>query len=333
MKILIIGGTVFLGRHIVEAALKAGHDITLFNRGQHNPELFPEVEKLRGDRRKDVSVLKDRTWDAVIDTSGYFPKDVSALAEVLKGNVLQYVFISTVSVYSDFDKPNDENSPLAQLPEGADETKITGETYGALKVLCENEVVKSFKNEALIIRPGLIVGSNDPTGRFTYWPRRVAQGGNVLAPGNPNAPVQFIDVRDLAEWTVRLVENRTMGIFNATGPKELLTMSEFLKECKNILKSDANLVWVSEDFLLKNEIAAYTEMPLWIPAQAEDMSRTDISKAVQNGLIFRSLQTTIEDTFAWDKTVTEKFPQDGSMTTEREQELLKAWENQQITHQ
>jgi 2'-hydroxyisoflavone reductase len=329
MKILITGGTVFLGRHIVEAALKAGHEITLFNRGQHNPELFPEAEKLRGDRRKDVSALKDRTWDAVIDTSGYFPKDVSALADVLKRNISQYVFISTVSVYSGFDKPNDENSPLAQLPEGADETKITGETYGALKVLCEQEVLKAFPDKTLIIRPGLIVGPNDPTGRFTYWPRRIAKGGNILAPGYPNAPVQFIDVRDLAEWTVRLVESRTMGVFNATGPKELLTMGEFLKECTSALKSDANLVWVSEDFLLKNEIAPYTEMPLWIPAQAEDMSRTDISKAVQNGLTFRSLKTTIDDTYEWDKTVTERFPQDGSITVEREQELLKAWEEAQ----
>ena len=329
MNILIIGGTVFLGRHIAEAALKAGHDVTLFNRGMHNPELFPEVEKLRGDRRKDVSILKDRTWDAVIDTSAYFPKDVSALADVLKGNVGQYIFISSVSVYSDFSKPNDENSPLAQMPEGADETKITGETYGALKVLCEQEVLKAFKNEALIIRPGLIVGPNDPTGRFTYWPRRIAKGDDILAPGNPNAPVQFIDVRDLAEWTVRLVENRTMGIFNATGPKELLTMGEFLKECTDVLKSDANLVWVSEDFLLKNEVQPFTEMPLWIPTQEENMSRTDISKAVGNGLTFLSLKTTVEDTLEWDKTVTERFPMDGSMTAEREQELLKAWEELQ----
>jgi 2'-hydroxyisoflavone reductase len=325
MKILIIGGTVFLGRHIVEAALKAGHEVTLFNRGQHNPELFPEVEKLRGDRGQDVSLLKDRTWDAVIDTSAYFPKDVSAIAEVLKRNVAQYVFISSVSVYSGFDKPNDENSPLAQLPEGADETKITGETYGPLKVLCEQEALKAFPNEALIIRPGLIVGPNDPTGRFTYWPRRIAKGGNILAPGNPNAPVQFIDVRDLAEWTIRLVENQTMGIFNATGPKVLLTMEEFLKKCKTVLKSDAQVTWISEDFLLKNEVAAFTEMPLWIPGEMEDMSRTDISKAVENGLTFRSLKTTIEETLVWDKTIMEKFPQDRSMTEEREQELLKMW--------
>ncbi|HYF04456.1 MAG TPA: SDR family oxidoreductase [Patescibacteria group bacterium] len=329
MKILIIGGTVFLGRHIVEVALKNGHEVTLFNRGQHNPELFPAVEKLRGDRRKDISVLKDRMWDAVIDTSAYFPKDVSALADVLKGNVAQYVFISSVSVYEGFDKPNDENSPLAQLPEGADQTKITGETYGALKVLCENEVFKSFKNEALIIRPGLIVGPHDPTGRFTYWPRRIARGGNVLAPGNPQAPVQFIDVRDLAKWIVSLVENRTMGIFNATGPKELLRMGEFLKECKEVLESDADFTWVSEDFLLKNEIAAFTEMPLWIPAEAEDMSRTDISKAVNKGLTFCDLKTTIVDTQNWDKTVTEKFPMDRSMTAEREKHLLKAWEELQ----
>ncbi|MES2766833.1 MAG: SDR family oxidoreductase [Bacteroidota bacterium] len=325
MNILIIGGTVFLGRHIAETALQAGHKVTLFNRGIHNPELFPEAEKIHGDRRKDVSLLKNRKWDAVIDTSGYFPKDVSTLAEVLKGSISQYIFISTVSVYSNFDKPNDENSELAQLPEGADETKITGETYGALKVLCEQEVLKAFKNEALIIRPGLIVGPHDPTGRFTYWPRRIARGGNILAPGNPAAPVQFIDVRDLAEWTIRLVEARTTGIFNATGPKELLKMGEFLKECKTVLKSNADFTWVSEDFLLKNDVAAYTEMPLWIPAQAEDMSRTDISKAVENGLTFHDLKTTIEDTLDWDKTIIEKFQQDASMTTEREQELLKAW--------
>ncbi len=208
MKLLVLGGTVFLGRHLVEAATARGHSVTLFNRGQHNPELYPEVEKLRGDRDSDLSALQGRRWDAVIDTCGYLPRAVRASAELLADAVDHYTFISSISVYADFHTPAmDESAPVGTL---ADETveEVTGETYGPLKALCEQAAERALPGRVLNIRPGLIVGPHDPTDRFTYWPVRVARGGEVLAPGRPHVPVQVIDGRDLAEWTVRMVEAR-----------------------------------------------------------------------------------------------------------------------------
>ena len=217
MRILIIGGTRFLGRHLVEAALDRRHEVTLFNRGKSNPDLFPQLETILGDREHDVNNLQGRIWDAVIDVAGYLPRILRLSAEVLEPNVRRYVFISTISVYENFSKAGiDESYPVGKL---ADETveEITGETYGPLKALCEQVVHDIYGERALIVRPGLIVGPHDPTDRFTYWPVRVARGGDVLAPQSPDVATQIIDVRDLAEFIIKLTEENALGVYNATG--------------------------------------------------------------------------------------------------------------------
>jgi 2'-hydroxyisoflavone reductase len=257
MKILIIGGTVFLGRHLAQAALARGHEVTLFNRGQHNPELFPEVEKLRGNRDGEMDALKGRQWDAVIDTCGYFPRVVRQSAGLLADSVGHYTFISSISAYANFSQPGlDENSPLGRmdLEEAEAADKITNENYGPLKVLCEQEVEKALPGRTLIIRPGLIVGPFDPSDRFTYWPVRVSKGGEMLVPGTPKLRLEIIDVRDLAEWNIRLIEENKTGAYNATGPDYPLTMQTLLDGCKADSQSDASPVYVTEEFLKEQEI-------------------------------------------------------------------------------
>ncbi|HEY0093963.1 MAG TPA: SDR family oxidoreductase, partial [Archangium sp.] len=246
-RILILGGTAFLGPQLVEAARARGHTVTLFNRGKTRPQLFPDVEKLHGDRDptkgEGLKALEGRTWDAVIDTSGYVPRMVRASAQLLAPHVGQYLFISSISVYKDMSRPGlDETAPVATTSEPDNET-IGGENYGALKALCEQEAEAAFPGRTTNIRPGLIVGPEDPTQRFTYWPERVARGGEVLAPGDGSDPVQFIDVRDLAEWTLLALENRDVGVFNATGPTQPLTVGEMLEACKQAGQSDATFTW------------------------------------------------------------------------------------------
>ena len=303
MKLLILGGTVFLGRHLVEAALARGHAVTLFNRGQANPEIFPEVEKLRGNRDGDLTALQGRRWDAVVDTSGYVPRIVRASAELLADATNHYTFISSKSVYADFSKPDfDESAPVGKLTDASVE-EVNGDTYGPLKALCEQAVEQAMPGRALVVRPGLIIGPFDPTDRFTYWPHRVAQGGEVLAPGRPERQVQFIDARDLAEWTLRMVEASQTGIYHATGPDYSLTMGRLLETCKAVSKSDARFAWVSEPCLLEAGATPWMELPLWIPESDPSMNsflRANISKAVSAGLTFRPLAETVHDTLAWD---------------------------------
>ena len=327
MRILILGGTVFLGRHLAAAALARGHAVTLFNRGKSGPELFPEAEHLRGDRTNDLSALEGRNWDAVIDTCGYVPRVVRASAERLAGAVERYVFISTVSVYADTSQIGiTEEAPTGTTQDPTTE-EVTGETYGPLKVLCEAAVERALPGRALVIRPGLIVGPHDPSDRFAYWPRRLARGGEVLAPGNPDAPVQFIDVRDLAEWTVRLVESSATGIFNATGPEQPLTMRAVLEACRKVAGTDATLTWIPDDFLLEAKVAPYSEFPLWIPDDPKHagFSRMSIRKAFDAGLTFRPLAETAQDTLAWDASLPVEKQHRGSLTPEREAELLMLW--------
>ena len=335
MKLLILGGTLFVGRHLVEAALARGHEVTLFNRGQRNPELFPEVEKLRGDRDGNLDALRGRSWDAVVDTSGYVPRLVRDSAELLADAVRLYVFVSTVSVYADFSRPSDEDSPLATT---ADETaeEVNGETYGPLKALCERAAEEAMPGRVLVVRPGLIVGPHDPTVRFSYWTARVARGGEVLAPGNPETPIQFIDARDLAGWALRMIEGGRAGVYNAAGPDYVLTMGRFLEECRAASGSDARLTWVGEQFLLERGVAPWGELPLWIPESSEShryFIRTNIDRALDAGLTFRPLAETIRDTLAWQreregKPMPDKpgVPQpDVSLKPERERELLAEW--------
>lgn len=326
MRILVLGGTVFLGRHLVEAALGRGHRLTLFTRGQHNPELFPEVEKLRGDRDGGLEALRGRRWDAVVDTCGYVPRLVRDAATLLAGAVDHYTFISTISVYRELDRPGmDESAPLGTLADPAVE-EVTGETYGPLKALCEQAAEAAMPGRVLAARPGLIVGPHDPTDRFTYWPARIAQGGEVLAPGKPGAPVQFIDARDLAAWTVGMVESGATGIYNSTGPDYSLGMGPFLEACTAVAGSDARLTWVSEEYLLGAGVAPWSELPLWVPEKdSAGFSTVDCGRAIAAGLTFRSLAETIRDTLAWDAARAHDAPPGAGISREREAELLRGW--------
>jgi len=248
MRILILGGTEFLGRHLVDAALTSGHEVTLFNRGRTNPDLYPDVEKLRGDRDGNLAVLRSRQWDAVIDTSGYVPRVVRQSVELLKEAAQHYTFVSSISVYVDFSRIGmDENASVGTLENVT--TENVSEHYGALKALCEQEVQSTFGERALVVRPGLIVGSHDPTDRFTYWVRRFSQGVEVLVPGRCDYPVHLIDVRDLAEWMIRMVENKVSGVFNTTGPEKALTMEKFVGDLVDAIPSPGNATWVSEEFI------------------------------------------------------------------------------------
>ncbi len=331
MKLLILGGTAFLGRHLVEAALARGHIVTLFNRGQTNPDLFPEAEKLRGKRDGDLTALQGRRWDAVIDTSGYVPRIVRASAELLAASTNHYTFISSISAYADFSTPDfDESAPLGKL---ADETveEIDGGNYGPLKALCEQAVEQAMPGRALVVRPGLIVGPYDPTDRFTYWPHRVAQGGDVLAPGRPERPVQFIDARDLAEWTLRMVEAGQTGTYHATGPDYSLTLGRLLETCKAISNSGARFVWVSESCLLEAGAAPWMELPLWIPesdTSSTGFLRANVSKAISAGLTFRPLAETVQDTLAWDATRPADREWRAGLKPAQEQRFLETCQNQ-----
>lgn len=326
MRILILGGTVFLGRALTEAALMRGHEVTLFHRGQSNPDIFPQVNHILGDRTKDLSALDGRQWDAVIDTSGYLPKVVQASAEKLQSSG-HYTFISSVSAYRDFITAPDEDTPVAQLQDASEE-KVTNETYGPLKALCEQAAETAMPGRVLIIRPGLIVGPYDPTDRFSYWPYRVTQGGEVLAPGDSERKVQFIDVRDLAEWNLRMVEQGKTGVFNATGPYPSPTMEELLENCKSTSGSSALFTWVSESFLLDQGVEPWIEMPLWVPQSDPELAgffEVNISKAMSAGLTFRLMTETVQATLDW---LAERSPDHSwraGLRREREAELLLAW--------
>jgi 2'-hydroxyisoflavone reductase len=256
MRILIIGGTCFLGRHLVEAALARNHELTLFNRGKSNPDLFRQLETILGDRETDVKKLQQagRNWDSVIDVAGYVPRIVRLSAEVLKENVGRYIYISSISVYSNFRKVGiNESGPVGKIDDEATE-EITEETYGPLKVLCERAVQNIYGERALIIRPALIVGPHDPTDRFTYWPVRVARGGEVLAPQKREAPIQIIDVCDLPDFILKLIEENASGIYNATGPDYELTIGKLLDVSKQLTGSNANIHWARIDFLNQHKV-------------------------------------------------------------------------------
>lgn len=329
MKILIIGGTRFLGRHLVDSALARGHEVTLFNRGKSNPDLFLNIETILGDREHDLAKLAGREWDAVIDTSGYVPRIVRLSAQSLReaGGVKRYVFISSISVYSNFSKVGiDENDPVGRIEDESFE-EITGESYGPLKALCEKAVQDVFgENRSLIIRPGLIVGPNDPTDRFTYWPVRIARGGDVLAPEKPDVPVQIIDVRDLSDFIIKVMEESASGIYNATGPDYELTLGAMLEACKQVSNSDARFHWASVQFLAENKVEAWSDMPVWVPDTEEDagFSRVDLSKAINAGLMFRPLEETVRDTLEWAKTRPPDHEWRAGLSAEREEQVLNA---------
>lgn len=334
MKLLIFGGTGFLGPHIVDAARQARHTVTLFNRGKTNPARFADVETIHGDRDPDkdagLSALRDRSWDAVIDICGYVPRLVGASAQLLADCAQHYVFISTISVYSDLSQSHiDENSPVGSLADPTVE-KITGGSYGPLKVLCEKAAETAMPGRVLCIRPGLIVGPGDTTDRFTYWPVRLDRGGEVLAPGEPDAPVQIIDARDLARFVVHCVEQRTVGVMNATGPANRLEMQQMVAGCR-IDPTSAQLTWVSSEFLLQQGVKPWSDIPLWIP-DSPDMrgfARISSQRAIAAGLDFRALEETARDTRAWFKARADQTLRAG-LSPQREADLLEAWSRSAI---
>jgi len=334
MRILILGGTGFTGPFQVRYALSRGHKVTTFNRGKTHPgELPNEVEQLIGDRNGKLDALKNRQWDVVIDNPTTLPVWVRDAAQILKGNVDRYVFTSTISVYEDSKKGPDENSPL-QKYDGPDPYKETLESmkangfklYGPLKVLSEKEAEKWFPGKTLIIRPGLIVGPRDGTDRFTYWPVRIDRGGEVLAPGKPEDSVQYIDGRDLAEWTIRMAESGGTGIYNATGPAKPIGIGEMLDGIKSVLKSNATFTWANEKFLTDQKVQAWSDMPVWAGAD-DGITRTNIGRALAKGLTFRSLDVTSRDTLAWFKSQPpeRQAQMKAGITSEREAEVLAAW--------
>jgi len=320
MKFLVLGGTVFLGRHVVESALARGHSVTLFNRGRHNSNLFPKVEKLRGDRDGDLSALSGRRFDAVVDTTTYTPAQARRIAEILDGRIEHYTFISSVSAYAGFPagRSYDETAPLAEGSHG----------YGPLKARSEEALEAAFPGRVAHLRPGLIVGPHDPTDRFTYWPRRIAQGGEVLAPGRPERPIQFIDARDLADWCIRLSEAQRTGTFNAVGPRSLLTMQQFLETCRSAVGCNVPFNWISDDELIAAGAEPWAELPLWIPEKDEDSGGLflgDNQRAIAAGLTYRPILDTIKETFQWD--VREGGPPDSPIrvtpiTRKREASIL-----------
>jgi 2'-hydroxyisoflavone reductase len=321
VRLLLLGGPKFLGRAIADATLARGHELTFFNRGRTNPGLYPEAEKLRGDRDGDLSALDGREFDVVVDTSGYLPRVVRASAELLSAASELYVFVSSISVYNDFSTPVDEESALAEIARmPADELAEDYSNYGALKALCEREATEAFAGRALNVRAGLIVGPHDPTGRFTYWPHRVARGGDVLAPGPPDRPVQFVDVRDLADWIVLAGEEGRTGPFNVS--ERRLPFARLLEACRAVTGVDSTPTWVSEAFLLEQEVGQWMELPLWIAAEPgwEHFLEASVSKALDAGLRFRPLEETVAGALEHAGLV------DGvGLRPEREAELLAAW--------
>ena len=339
LNILIIGGTGFTGPQQVNYALARGHKVTLFNRNRTRPDLFKgKVDELIGDLNTDTSALAGHNFDAVLDIPTTFPGWVRNVGKQLKGRVKQYVFISTISVYPDNSTPwKDETDKTTPMPADLDPYDLTpanaSRYYGALKTFSEQEVERTYPGMALIIRPGLIVGPLDRSDRFTYWPVRIDRGGEVLAPGDPNDPVQIIDARDLAEWTIRMIEKRATGVFNATGPAKPLSISEMLYGIKGVTTAGAHFNWVPADFLRAQKVQAWRDMPTWVPPQGQSagFSRRSVEKAVAAGLTYRPLAETARDTLEWHKTRPEAEQQAlaegkiAGMSAVREAEVLAAW--------
>ncbi len=332
MKILVIGGRQFLGRHLVQSLLTQGHQITLFNRGKTNSFLFPDLEVIQGDRQKDFHLFKARSWDVVIDTCGFFPKDVSQFAQSLEDKAAHYIFISSTSVYDQSigGEELDESTPLADLNVDANNTGM--ETYGARKALCERAVDQYFKGRSTHVRPGLIVGPFDTTYRFPYWVDRISEGGTILAPGEAEAPLQFIDVRDLSEWICKLIHTRPIGEINAVGPNEKdLTLGRFFELAISVLNQKANLEWVPETFLREYKVGCWVYLPLWVYKGSQGFMRRSSAKARKLGLEYRPISETIRGTREWSKAASLEKLKSVTLPRDREKEILVEWATRQST--
>ena len=328
MNLLIIGGGVFLGQALLGAAVENGHTVTVFNRGISRQWWPPGVKAVVGDRTEDLHLLMNRNWDAVIDTCGYRPQDVEASCAALFDSCERYVYISSVSAYASFAKlPIRESDPLASA-RGIDTGAVTGSNYGPMKAECERTVARAFGARSILVRPGLIVGPDDPTGRFSYWPWRIAAGGRMLAPGNPERPIQFIDARDLAAWILRLISQRASGAFNGTGPSEGATMGELIDTCRWICGEEVEVEWVDEHFLEREGVQSWLELPLWIPSYdpaTRGFHFVDTTRAQATGLRTRPMAVTLHDILEAGIPSEADKRRNGKMTRQRERDLLAVW--------
>lgn len=345
-RLLILGGTGFIGPHMVEYALGRGHTVTLFNRGRTNTHLFPTVEKLVGDRNNDISALEGREWDVVLDNHSTLPRWVRMTAQLLKDSAEQYVHVSSISVYAtDTAELNgwkntepgsperermriDEESALMQLPDGHEDEEVTGRTFGPFKALAEQEAREAFPGRATIVRPGLIVGPRDRSDRFTYWPARIDRGGEIMVPGNGRDEVQLIDVRDLTSWIVRLAENGVTGTFNGTGPEGRLSMAGLVYGIRAVTSSPVRFTWADAHWLAEHEVRPWSDMPVWMPDDPQSYVRID--RALEQGLTFRPLADTSLDTLEWHKSRSAERRAElrAGLAPEREAELLRALHEQ-----
>ncbi|HZZ20641.1 MAG TPA: NAD-dependent epimerase/dehydratase family protein [Opitutaceae bacterium] len=328
MKLLVIGGGKFVGRAVVESAIENGHIVTVFNRGKTSGEVPSGVEWIRGDRDRELSLLLGRRWDAVIDTCAYFPRQVETLLRILKGNIGHYLLVSSVSVYADMSEPGlKEDSPLLPGIGGAAEA-VTAETYGPFKVMCEQAALENGPSSTLIVRPGIIVGPHDPTGRFSYWVQRISEGGEVLAPGRPDAPLQVIDVRDLGEWMVAMADEKVSGKFNAVGPQVPLTWREMFEAATSVLGNKTRFTWVHDDQLADKKVGDWTQLPLYFPAdnlKFRGMFRVDGTAAFARGLKLRPLAETIADNARWLLGPSTGDAKVVGLAREQEKKLLDEW--------
>ena len=334
-RILMLGGTGFIGPHMVRYAVERGHEVTIFTRGRSEVDLPESVERLVGDRNDDHTALEGRSWDVVLDNNAQDYRWVQTSTSLLADAADHYVFVSSISAYLlegfGYDRADqvmmeplvDEDYPRFQPPEGWEEGERLD--YGPMKARSEDLCHAAFPGRTTVVRPGLIVGPGDPTDRWTYWPVRLDEGGEVLAPGNPEHANQIIDQRDLTEWIVRLAENGTMGDFNATGPAERLSMGSMLQQIGDAVTTPHELTWVSESFLQAQEVSPWSDLPSWIPG--DPLMFVDVRDAVAAGLTFRSLAETTRDTLAWDVTrpAEDRENRRFGMSREREREVLDAW--------
>jgi 2'-hydroxyisoflavone reductase len=320
MKLLVLGGTRFVGRHLIEQARAGGHQVTLFHRGKDGCTVFPEAEHIHGDRDGELDLLAGRTWDAVIDTCGYVPRLVRASAEALRGAAGIYVFVSTISVYARSWPGMDESGPLHVLEDPTTEV-VTGETYGGLKVLCESAAEEGFAGPVLHARPGIVVGPHDYTDRFTYWVRRIARGGQVLVPEPRDRPLQFIHAADLGAWMVAGAEARLTGAYNLCSPDPPIPMEAFLEAARTATGSDAEPVWVTKEFLEKRNVALWSDLPLCADGDDGNLFALSAGKAARTGFTWRTPESIVRETRAWDE-ARGNPPLSVGLSAEREAELL-----------
>ncbi|MEX2125014.1 MAG: NAD-dependent epimerase/dehydratase family protein [Woeseia sp.] len=324
LRILVLGGTGYIGPHMVREALRRGHQVSLFNRGRTNDDLFPDLETFIGDRNDKLDALKGHKWDAVIDNSGYVPRHVADSARLLSNAASHYLFVSSISAYASFAVANDEDSPLATMPDESVE-EVTGETYGPMKALCEKMAAREFGEDRLaILRPTYICGPGDRTDRYTYWPVRTMRGGRMLWPGSPSDEIQIIDVRDLAAFSIDCVEQRIAGIYNTVTLPGSFTMGDLLEDSVAVTAADMTPVWVSASFLSEHD--ALMSIPIWSSPDGEEAKAAMVSgeRALEKGLKNRPTRETARDTIGWWKTLPSERTSDlqAGLSAEQEAQLL-----------